>query len=84
VWVDLGATFRIARPRRSFPDGMDLQATVPGELSAWGIPTTGHWVGYVSFSIREADAGTRVSQWVLAGALEPRIDSPARPEQRQT
>jgi hypothetical protein len=65
VRVDLGAVFRIDRPRRVLPDGMDLQATVPGSLSLWSITTTGHWIGYVSFTIRKADAGAAVAQWVL-------------------
>jgi hypothetical protein len=77
VWVDLGAVFRIDRPRRVVPDGMDLQATVPGLLSLWSMTTTGHWVGYVSFTIRKADAGAAVTQWVLADALRPRSDLPA-------
>jgi hypothetical protein len=29
---------------------------VPGSLSLWSITTTGHWIGYVSFTIRKADA----------------------------
>jgi hypothetical protein len=54
--------FRIDRPRRVVPDGMDLQATVPGSLSLWSITTTGDWIGYVSFTIRKADAGAAVAQ----------------------
>jgi hypothetical protein len=82
VWVDLGAVFRIERSRRVVPDGMDLQATVLGLLSLWSMTTTGHWVGYVSFTIRKADAGAAVAQWVLADALRPRSDLPGRPGQR--
>lgn len=82
VWVDLGAVFRIGRPRRHVADGMDMQATVPGELSIWSVTTTGHWVGYVSFALTQQHRAVRVSQWVLEDALRPRQDAPARPEQR--
>jgi hypothetical protein len=82
VWVDLGAVFRIDRPRRVVPDGMDLQATVLGLLSLWSMTTTGHWVGYVSFAIRKADAGAAVTQWVLAEVLRPRSDLPGREGRR--
>jgi hypothetical protein len=82
VWVDLGAVFQMDRPRRVVPDGMDLQATVPGSLSLWSITTTGHWVGYVSFAICKADAGTAVAEWVLADALRPRTDLPGQEGQR--
>jgi hypothetical protein len=82
VWVDLGAMFRIDRPRRVVPDGMDLQATVPGSLFLWSITSTGHWVGYVSFTIRKADAGAAVAQWVLADALRPQTDLPGRAGRR--
>lgn len=47
VWVDLGAAFRVKRPRHPFPDGLDLQSRVAGELRAWEMTTTGHWGGYV-------------------------------------
>ncbi|MCX2949977.1 hypothetical protein [Lentzea sp. NEAU-D7] len=74
--------FRIDRPREPFEEGLNLQARVPGELSMWEMTTTGHWVGYVAFVIPKEGAGVRVAQWVLADALEPREDAPARPEER--
>ena len=83
VWVDLGAVFRIERPREHFSEGLDLQARIPGELSIWEKTTTGHWVGYVAFVMPKEGAGVRVAQWVLADALAPRDDAPARPEQRR-
>jgi hypothetical protein len=77
-----GVLIAVRRPRRVVPDGMDLQATVPGSLSLWSITTTGHWVGYVSFTIHKADAGAAVTQWVLADALRPRTGLPGRLAQR--
>jgi hypothetical protein len=58
---------------------MDLQATVPGLLSLWSITTTGHRVGYVTFSIHKADFGATVAQWVLADACGRRSTSPTAP-----
>lgn len=82
VWVHLNVVYRIDRPRMHYLDGLDLQERVPGELMMWEMTTTGHWVGYVSFGVRGAGSAVRMGQWVLADALEPRIDVPARPEQR--
>jgi hypothetical protein len=82
VWVDLGAVYRVGRPRRVVPGGLDLQATVPGRLAMWALTTTGHWVGYVIFHLTDGgEGGLPASQWVLASALQPRHDQPARPEQ---
>lgn len=82
VWIDLGAAFRINGPREHFAEGLDLQARVPGELSFWEKTTTGHWVGYVSFTMPKHGAGVRVAQYVLEDAISERIDVPARPEER--
>ncbi|MBY8849525.1 hypothetical protein [Saccharothrix longispora] len=79
VWVDLGAVFRVGWPRRVAPDGLDLQATVPGELHLWSLTTTGHWVGYVTFAIAGEGRHVQVSQWVLSATLQPRSDHRARP-----
>ncbi|MEV0676495.1 hypothetical protein AB0I60_08215 [Actinosynnema sp. NPDC050436] len=78
VWVDLGAVYRVGRPRRPTPHGLDLQATVPGDLRLWAITTTGHWVGYVTFVIHDDTTRIATGQWVLADALRPRGDEPSR------
>ncbi|MEU7528597.1 hypothetical protein AB0A74_22895 [Saccharothrix sp. NPDC042600] len=74
VWVDLGTVYRVGAPRRSVPNGIDLQATVPGELRLWDLSTTGHWAGFVTFAVSSGRGRASVGQWVLADALRPRTD----------
>jgi hypothetical protein len=74
VWIDLGAVYRVADPRIRLADGLDLRSTVPGMLRMWDRTTTGHWVGWVAFTIEAGQGSARVGQWVLADALRPRPD----------
>lgn len=76
VWVDLGEVYRVDPPLRNLPQGMDLQATVPGDLRLWALTTTGHWVGYVTFTIHNGPTRIATGQWVLSTALHPRADEP--------
>ncbi|WP_329793919.1 hypothetical protein V1227_19115 [Lentzea sp. DG1S-22] len=80
VWVHLDKLNPInGAPRFAFPEGIDLQSRVPGELHYWQMTTTGHWAGYVSYRIsQEGDGGLRMSHLVIETALEPREDAPAR------
>ncbi|GAA0505645.1 hypothetical protein GCM10011581_32290 [Saccharopolyspora subtropica] len=86
VWVDLAKVYPLAeRPDRMHRVGWDLQAVVPGELSAWRRDTTGRWLAQVHFRIRRGDdsEGVLMTAWLLASAIEPRHDAPARPERRK-
>ncbi|WP_246361257.1 hypothetical protein [Haloechinothrix aidingensis] len=77
VWVDLGAVYPLRqRPRLFLVDGLDLQATVPGELSMWDRTTTGHWIGWVTFPVSSGAGTAWLNQWIFASALTPRIDAP--------
>jgi hypothetical protein len=79
VWVDLAVVYPVsARPTHSVPDGLDLQARVPGTLHVWDLTTTGSWVGYAVFEIHGGGRAVSTSQWVPAAALSPRADAPAR------
>jgi hypothetical protein len=60
------------------PDGLDLQARVPGTLHVWDLTTTGTWVGYAVFEIHGGGRAVSTSQWVPAAALSPRTDAPTR------
>ncbi|WP_394620992.1 hypothetical protein JNUCC0626_18415 [Lentzea sp. JNUCC 0626] len=84
VWVHLDKVNPIGGPPRfAFPEGVDLQSRVPGELHFWQMTTTGHWAGFVSYRIEQkGDGGLRMAHLVIETALEPRNDVPARPEQR--
>lgn len=73
VWVDLGVVYPLReRPRVVLDDGVDLQARVPGELKMWHRATTGHWIGWVVFSIKTGNGSAPQGQWVFADALSPR------------
>lgn len=80
VWVDLSLAYprREDRPVRVFPDGVDLQSRVPGELLAWCRTTTGEWVGWVCLPVRKGEEVRYVYQYVPATALSPREDLPDR------
>ncbi len=76
VWVDLRRAFPVGTPKASLPEGLDLTGMVPGLLSAWAATTTGHWVGWVSFTLGLPGAGgTPQRQWILSEALQPRPES---------
>jgi hypothetical protein len=72
--VNLRRVWPAGDPRGVVPGGLDLKGVVQGELLLWHRTTTGHWLGYVRFSIPAGDGGggVRVSQWVLADALRLR------------
>lgn len=79
VWIDLAVVYPLrGRPSRSVPDGLDLQARVPGTLSEWRMTTTGHWVGYCSFKVKQGELVIGMSQWIAAEALQQRADAPDR------
>ena len=80
VWVDLAVAFPRPedRPARVFPDGVDLQSRVPGELLAWWRTTTGEWVGWVCVPVHRGEEVRGVYTYVLAAALSPREDVPDR------
>jgi hypothetical protein len=79
VWIDLAVVFPLSGRRpRSIPGGLDLQARVPGTLSAWHLTTAGAWVGYCTFEIRRGDEVIATSQWIAADALEERADGAQR------
>jgi hypothetical protein len=83
VWVDLSRLYPVAGPIRPFPEGWDLQARVPGELTAWLRTTTGEWVAQVRFRVRRGDdsEGVMHTGWLPASAVAPREDAPARRRQ---
>ncbi|UUV34290.1 hypothetical protein NQK81_12835 [Amycolatopsis roodepoortensis] len=73
VWVDLSRVYQVGECEPVVTDGLDLTTTVPGILGMWRATTTGHWVGWVVFTIGDLDqGGTRHQQWVIAEALRPR------------
>jgi hypothetical protein len=72
VWVDLGMVFPLReRPDRFYPDALDLQAQVPGELHMRALTTTGMQVAYVTFPMKARQGGFRTTQWVVARAVQP-------------
>lgn len=84
VWVDLARVYPVGGVARSIPDGWNLQARVPGELSGWMRTTTGHWVAQVRFRIRRGDGsggGMLHTMWLRPDAVTPRSDAPARKDQ---
>ena len=84
VWVDLARVYRVTGPIEPFPEGWDLQAEVPGELSGWRRTTTGHVVAEVRYRVRRGDGSTGGvihTQWVPKEAVRPREDAPARKDQ---
>src|SRR3954463_8395107 len=72
VWFAVGRFYPLGPPRAVIPDGLDLQAIVPGELAMWNATTTGHWVGWVRFKIHDGHGGAPAGQWVPGDAIEPR------------
>ncbi len=80
VWVDLAVVYPRdgRRPVRGWPEGVDLQSRVPGELLAWWRTTTGEWVGWVCVPITRGADARYVYQYVPAAALSPRDDLPGR------
>ncbi|MFD5088996.1 hypothetical protein ACFWMR_00240 [Amycolatopsis thailandensis] len=73
VWVDLSKVYQVGECRPTLPDELDLTTTVPGFLGMWQATTTGHWVGWVVFTIGDLDrGGTRNAQWVVSDALRRR------------
>lgn len=79
VWVDLGVVYPLPeRPTHALADGVDLQATVAGELQMWNRTTTGYWIGWVEFRISTGSGSAPASQWIMASALSPRVDAPTR------
>lgn len=76
VWVGLRRVFPAGAPRTSVPDGLDLTGTVPGTLSKWIATNTGHWVGWVAFTLgTPGGGGTPHRQWILSDALQPRCET---------
>lgn len=73
VLVNLYRVWPAGGPRGDVDGGLDVLAVVPGELLMWHRTNTGHWLGYVQFSVRagSGDGGTRMWQWVHADALRP-------------
>lgn len=78
IWVDLAVAYPRPedRPVRVFPEGVDLQSRVPGELLAWCRATTGEWVGWVCLPIHHGDQVRYVYTYVVADAMTPRDDVP--------
>jgi hypothetical protein len=76
VWVDLAVAYPrpVERPPRAYPEGVDLQSRVPGELLGWRRTTTGEWVGWVCVPISQGEEVRYVYQYVAAAALSPRED----------
>lgn len=73
VWVDLSKVYQVGEVEPFVSDGLDLSATVRGILSMWRATTTGHWVGWVIFTLGDLDqGGTRHQQWVISDAVRPR------------
>jgi hypothetical protein len=76
VWVNLAAAYPLPRNAKPIiPDGIDLTDTVAARLHLWAVTTTGHWVGWITYEDRRVRG---VTGWVVAAALEPRFDQPAR------
>lgn len=78
VWVNLAVVYPRPAEVRPFPDGWDLQAEVPGELTAWLRTTTGTWVAQVRYSIRRGSGGGVPLVGWLPAAIRLREDAPAR------
>ncbi len=76
VWINLAAAYPI-RPERGryVSGGVNLTDRVAGLLHIWAVTTSGHWVGWVTY---ESPLMRGVTGWVVAAALEPRVDQPAR------
>ena len=78
VWGDLGRVYPFGEPLGVFPNGLDLQAVVPGVLHHWHRTTTGHWAGWAADKIGGDYGGQRVARWVGAYALDPRREGTTR------
>lgn len=80
VWVRLGEVLppkRIRRdgvPLRVQQAGIDITATVPGELLSWHQTMTGDWYGLVRIEVanRSGCGRIRLTQLVCARAVSPR------------
>ena len=78
VWVDLAKVFPFGEPLGVFPNGLDLQAAVPGMIQQWHRTTTGYWAGWVRYKIGGEFGGQRAAHWVGAYALDPRREGASR------
>jgi hypothetical protein len=85
VWIDLTAVYRTEGRRVVvFPDGVDLQETVPGLVRMWGRATTGQRIAWVTFAMTSAGRTAKVGQWVLEDAIRPRAEEPTSRELRES
>lgn len=71
VLVDLSALFprRPHRRGRYHPQGLQMDAVVPGTLSCWGLCEQGEWWGLVTYDITYGARRKAVTHWVPAWTL---------------
>ncbi|TDC92334.1 hypothetical protein E1161_13235 [Saccharopolyspora aridisoli] len=78
----LSRLYPVTAAVQPFREAWDVQAVVPGELSAWLRTTTGGWLAEVRFRVRRGDGfeGVLHTGWLPADVVEPREDAPSRPQ----
>jgi hypothetical protein len=78
VWVDLARVYPFGPPLGVYPNGLDLQAVVPGTLKLWHRTTTGYWAGWATYKIGGEQGGQQAAHWIGGYALDPRREGAIR------
>lgn len=81
VLVDLVTLFTREPHKRGryHPFGLQMNTTVTGELTCWGLCEQGHWWGLVTYPITFGPHKRYLTHWIPAWVLRPvdRTEVPA-------